>query len=152
MGEFYTFINEIDDGYDSIEWAASQPRSSGKVGMNRPSYVGATQWLAARSQAPSLTAIAPTVTASDYHEGWAWQGGAFELGFNLSWAVGALTEANWRNLSERLNLTEGGKTDLTSVKDSLTSAFNRLPMSKMEALKGGLAPVSYTHLTLPTKA
>ena len=30
MGEFYTFINEIDDGYDSIEWAASQPWSSGK--------------------------------------------------------------------------------------------------------------------------
>ncbi len=149
MGEFYTFINEIDDGYDSIEWAASQPWSSGKVGMYGASYVGATQWLAARSQAPSLAAIAPTVTASNYHEGWAWQGGAFELGFNLSWAVGALTEANWRNLSARLNLAEAGKTDLTSVKDSLTSAFNRLPLSDMEALKGGLAPYYYDWMDHP---
>ena len=89
-GEFYTFFNEINDGYDSVEWVASQPWCSGKVGMFGVSYVGATQWLAAKSGAPSLAGIAPGVTASDYHEGWAWQGGAFELGFNLSWAIGAL--------------------------------------------------------------
>ena len=89
-GEFYTFVNEINDGYDSIEWLASQPWSTGKVGTFGISYVGATQWLAAKSLPPSLTAIAPGFTAHDYHEGWTWQGGAFELGFNLSWAIGAL--------------------------------------------------------------
>ena len=31
-GEFYTFINEIDDGYDSVEWVAGQPWCTGKVG------------------------------------------------------------------------------------------------------------------------
>ena len=70
-GEFYTFVNETEDGLDSIEWAAAQPWAAGKVGMYGASYVGATQWLAARSEAPSLAAIVPTVTASDYHEGWA---------------------------------------------------------------------------------
>ena len=73
-GDFYTFHNEIDDGFDSIDWAASQSWSTGKVGMYGSSYVGATQWLAARSQHPALAAICPGVTASDYHEGWAWQG------------------------------------------------------------------------------
>jgi putative CocE/NonD family hydrolase len=46
-GEFYPFLNEIDDGFDTVEWCASQPWSSGKVGMFGRSYVGATQWLAA---------------------------------------------------------------------------------------------------------
>ena len=102
-GDFYAFVNEIDDGYDSVEWVASQDWCTGKVGMFGASYVGATQWLAAKSRPPSLAAIAPVVTASDYHEGWAWQGGAFELGFNLTWTMGALVSANWANLSSRLS-------------------------------------------------
>ena len=107
-GEFYTFMNEINDGSDTIEWLAGQPWCSGSVGMYGVSYVGATQWLAAKSGVSQLKGIAPGVTASDYHEGWAWQGGAFELGFNLSWAIGALTTANWGNLSRRLSLDGGG--------------------------------------------
>ncbi len=80
-GEFYCFVDDINDGYDTVEWAASQPWSSGRVGMIGASYVGATQWLCATSQPPHLAAIAPNVTASNYHDGWTYQGGAFELGF-----------------------------------------------------------------------
>ena len=28
-GDFYTFFNEINDGYDSVEWVASQPWCNG---------------------------------------------------------------------------------------------------------------------------
>ena len=73
-GEFYCFVDEINDGYDTVEWAASLPWSSGKVGMIGASYVGATQWLCATSQPPHLAAIAPNVTASNYHDGWTYQG------------------------------------------------------------------------------
>ena len=90
-GEFYCFVDDINDGYDSVEWAASLPWSSGKVGMVGTSYVGATQWLAAISAPPHLAAIAPNVTASNYHDGWTYQGGAFELGFNMSWTLLQLT-------------------------------------------------------------
>jgi len=31
-GEFYAFRDDINDGYDTVEWAASQPWSTGKVG------------------------------------------------------------------------------------------------------------------------
>ena len=118
-GEFYTFVNEINDGYDSVEWLASQPWSTGKVGTFGISYVGATQWLAAKSLPPSLTAIAPGFTADDYHEGWAWQGGAFELGFNLSWTIGALSSANWANLSQRINKEVSDVNALITSKDAL---------------------------------
>ena len=52
------------------------------------SYVGATQWLAAVAHPPHLCAIAPAITSHDYHEGWTYQGGAFQLNFALSWTLG----------------------------------------------------------------
>jgi hypothetical protein len=31
-GEFYPLVTEAPDGYDTIEWAAKQPWSNGKIG------------------------------------------------------------------------------------------------------------------------
>ena len=66
-GEWYVFKNEINDGYDAVEWAAALPYSDGRVGMLGGSYVGATQMLAAISSPPHLAGICPVVTASNYH-------------------------------------------------------------------------------------
>ncbi len=87
-GEWYTFKNESNDGYDTVEWAAALPYSNGKVGMFGGSYVGATQMLAAISSPPHLAGILPIVTASNYHENWTYQGGAFEQWFDQSWTTG----------------------------------------------------------------
>src|SRR2546429_6145849 len=62
--------------------------ANGKVGMFGGSYVGATQYLAAIAKPPHLAGICPTVTASNYHDGWTYQGGAFEQWFNESWSTG----------------------------------------------------------------
>ena len=87
-GEWYPFLHESDDGYDTIEWVAAQPYSSGKVGMFGGSYVGATQMLAAIAHSPHLAGICPVVTASNYHDGWTYQGGALEQWFDQSWTTG----------------------------------------------------------------
>ena len=87
-GEWYTFKHESEDGYDTVEWAAALPHSNGKVGMFGGSYVGATQMLAAIGHPPHLAGICPVVTASNYHENWTYQGGAFEQWFNESWTSG----------------------------------------------------------------
>jgi putative CocE/NonD family hydrolase len=71
-----------------VEWAAALPHSNGKVGMFGGSYVGATQMLAAIGHPPHLAGICPVVTASNYHENWTYQGGAFEQWFNESWTSG----------------------------------------------------------------
>jgi len=84
-GEWYPFVHESNDGYDTVEWAAALPWADGRVGMFGGSYVGATQMLAAISHPPHLAGICPAVTASNYHEGWTYQGGAFEQWFNESW-------------------------------------------------------------------
>ena len=86
-GEWYPFKHEQADGYDAVEWAASLPYSNGKVGMMGGSYVGATQMLAAIGAPPHLAGIAPDVTASNYHDNWTYQGGAFEQWFDQNWTT-----------------------------------------------------------------
>jgi len=86
-GDWYPFKYESKDGYDTVEWAAALPYSNGKVGMFGGSYVGATQYLAAIAQPPHLAGICPNYTASNYHDGWTYQGGAFEQWFNESWTT-----------------------------------------------------------------
>ena len=87
-GDWYPFKYESQDGYDTVEWAAALPYSNGKVGMFGGSYVGATQYLAAIAKPPHLAGICPDVTASNYHDGWTYQGGAFEQWFDESWTTG----------------------------------------------------------------
>jgi putative CocE/NonD family hydrolase len=108
-GEWYTFKNESPDGYDTVEWAAALPYSNGKVGMFGGSYVGATQYLAAIAKPPHLAGICPTVTASNYHDGWTYQGGAFEQWFNESWSTGLAMNTMRRRL-EQSDALEGTKT------------------------------------------
>ena len=86
-GNFYPFVNEAEDGYDSVEWAASLPHSNGQVGMCGFSYVGATQLQAAIERPPSLRTICPGLTGSQYYDGWSYNGGAFALAFSASWAT-----------------------------------------------------------------
>jgi putative CocE/NonD family hydrolase len=102
-GDWYTFKNESNDGYDTVEWAAALPYSNGKVGMFGGSYVGATQFLAAIAHPPHLAGIAPTVTASNYHDGWAYQGGAFEQWFNESWTTGLTQNTLYRTADAKSN-------------------------------------------------
>ena len=84
-GDFYPFRSEGSDGFDTVEWVAAQPWCDGAVGMVGRSYTAATQWLAAAERPPHLRAIVPVVVGSDPYHGWVYQGGAFQLGFNLFW-------------------------------------------------------------------
>jgi putative CocE/NonD family hydrolase len=102
-GEWYPFKHESDDGYDTVEWAAALPYSDGKVGMFGGSYVGATQMLTAIAAPPHLAGIFPVITASNYHENWTYQGGAFEQWFNESWTSGLAQDTLHRRVAEQSN-------------------------------------------------
>src|SRR5215469_10246567 len=102
-GEWYPFRHESQDGYDTIEWAATLPQANGRVGMFGGSYVGATQMLAAIASPPHLAGIAPSVTASNYHENWTYQGGVFEQWFNQSWTSGLAQNTLARSVGEHTN-------------------------------------------------
>lgn len=64
-GEFVPYFNEGLDGYDAIEWCASQPWSDGNVGTIGASYGGRIQWLAAVERPLHLKAMIVLVPPSD---------------------------------------------------------------------------------------
>jgi len=145
-GTFYPFLNEAADGYDTVEWAAAQPWSNGNVGMYGISYFGATQWLAATTAPPHLKAIFPSLTASDYHEGWTYQGGAFALGFNLSWTMAILApETLMRQAKTNSQAAEDLGRVLAGV-DQMHDWFRTRPLSAFPLFRLG-APYYYDWLS-----
>jgi len=85
---FSTDWTDIEDGYDTIEWAASQPWCNGKVGGFGYSYPSWCMWMLAPTRPPHLVTLftggqAPRTTD--------WQlGGVFRTGRQLQWTVGPM--------------------------------------------------------------
>jgi putative CocE/NonD family hydrolase len=63
-GEFQPLIQEAKDGYDVVEWLASQPYCNGKVGMWGGSYVGYDQWATAKEAPVHLSTIVPSASVA----------------------------------------------------------------------------------------
>ena len=63
-GEAMLFVNEVYDGYDTLDWIVQQGFSDGVVGMWGDSYYGFTQWAALSSGHPALRAMSPRVTGT----------------------------------------------------------------------------------------
>ena len=136
-GDFYPFAHETDDGYDTVEWAARLDGANGDVGMFGFSYVGATQLLAAVARPPSLRSIAPGFTASQYYDGWTYNGGALATAFVCYWAnllaLGSAVRAGDRAAVDALSASLG----------AAEGWFWSLPMAEFPPLQGGYAPYFY---------
>ena len=86
-GEWTYVQSEVNDGYDTVEWAAAQPWSNGRVGVFGASYMGYTQWLAAVARPPHLAAMLPECCPSDYWSASFGPGGALRLALRIGWTA-----------------------------------------------------------------
>lgn len=110
-GEWYPFVGEGPDGYDTIEWIAKQSWSNGKVGMTGVSYVGYVQWTAAIENPPHLTCIFSYGSPSNiYGDTW-FSYGTLYLMDAITWAffMDGRTNQNmgvidWLNIKKHLPL------------------------------------------------
>jgi putative CocE/NonD family hydrolase len=137
QGTFYAFRDEMNDGYDSVEWAAALPGSSGKVGMYGFSYVGATQWLAAVMQPPHLAAMAPGMTSSDYYDGWSYEGGAWSLAFEESWPIFTIAMVNARRTGDQSSVAK-----ILDGAGKIAQTYNHLPLRDYPWLSPGVPAVA----------
>lgn len=138
-GAWEPMRNERDDGYDTVEWTADQDWSDGNVGIYGPSYMGLTAWQAVVADPPHLEAAFPYVTGSNYHEGWTYTGGAFELGFNLWW----ITFLLGFDTADRLPREQAkeAKRGLARMSFNLEDAVHYLPLVELPGFRN--AAVSY---------
>jgi len=84
----YCFLceREVMDVYELIEWAASQPWSSGRVGMFGISYMGWIQMFVAQHSAPSLRCMFNPMGTTDLYRDVFYHGGVFNYWFAVHWA------------------------------------------------------------------
>ena len=76
---------EIQDLYECIEWAGTQPWSNGKVGMLGISYYASNQWRVAALHPPHLAAIIPWEGQNDRYRDSGYHGGILSQ-FQEAWA------------------------------------------------------------------
>ncbi|MFW7348375.1 MAG: CocE/NonD family hydrolase [Pigmentiphaga sp.] len=90
---------DANDGYDVVEWVASQSWSSGKVAFYGASWLAISQWFIAATQPPHLTAIIPWNGFLDTYREFVAFGGIPDLNF-----VGPVEAGlSGRGVSERLS-------------------------------------------------
>ena len=82
---------EAMDLYPCIEWAAVQPWSSGKVGLNGISYYAMNQWQVAALQPPHLAAMCAWEGAADFYRDLAYHGGIL-CTFGRAWFPAQVTK------------------------------------------------------------
>jgi uncharacterized protein len=66
---------ETRDIYESVEWAARQPWSNGRIGMCGISYYAINQWHVAGLQPPHLAALVAWEGAADFYRDMTYHGG-----------------------------------------------------------------------------
>ena len=143
-GEFRPYQNEGSDGYDTIEWAAKQSWSNGKVGTFGLSYPGAVQWLAAVENPPHLVAMVPAMTFST-PQNFFYAGGTWDMSW-IEWI--------WDNIAFDVRVKKnlpGPKTYADAVKawDDVAVKMQRtVPLRDLAELKD-VAPYYYDWLSHP---
>ncbi len=135
-GEFRLFAHEVEDGLDTVKWAAKLPSSTGQVGMYGFSYQGMTQLYAAAHRPAALKTLCPAMIGYDLYADWGYEGGAFCFQASLGWAIQLAAETARR------------QGDAEAYR-ALYAASRNLPMTDpvdvRSPLLQKLAPDSYYH-------
>ena len=143
-GDFLPYQQEAHDGYDTIEWAASQQWSNGSIGTFGLSYPGAVQWLAAIEAPPHLKAMVPAMTFSTA-QNFFYAGGTWDMSW-IDWI--------WNNIAPDVRVKRHLAGPQT-LEEALVvwnavgpKAVRELPLANLVELKE-IAPYYYEWLRHP---
>jgi predicted acyl esterase len=92
----FTFHSQVaaQDGYDIVEWIASQPWCNGNVAMMGASGYGVMQWITAPLNPPHLKALVVLATTDNYR-GLCYPGGVLRRPFVLGLISGLINGSIW---------------------------------------------------------
>jgi uncharacterized protein len=125
-GSFTPGMPEGQDGYDAVEWAASEPWCDGNVGMTGGSYLGRNQWQAAMEVPPSLKAIAPQIATAGVFSDTRLTG-PVDFEQNLSWTATMMVDMIDKLEKEGKDVTEMRKS-VMHARFNMDEVFNHLPV------------------------
>lgn len=125
----------LRDGYDTVEWAAVQPWSTGQIGMLDGSYSGITQYLVAPTRPPHLRALFVRQGSHDAFRNGLFRGGAHPLAFARS---GVLENFLIPQLGRRPGLLseESTRRRVEQAVAELEESLWRLPLTSWPLIEG----------------
>lgn len=123
QGKWEPFVNEGEDGYDSIEWLAGQSWSTAKVGMCGGSYSGSAQFFAAVLKPPHLVTIIPNITPAMPFDNLPYERGVLLLGWAIRWTDIIENAKSSSDIAKKVR--EGFLRDWHSI-------FNHLPVIDLD--------------------
>ena len=83
-GESFPFLNEPEDGEDTLAWLKAQPWCNGRIGMTGDSYLGGVQFAVGPTGDPALVALNPRFMPGDAWKHEFYVDGVFSLA--LTWS------------------------------------------------------------------
>lgn len=133
-GDMDFAAQEVEDGYDAVEWAAAQPWSDGTIGIYGSSYHAIAALNAVAARPPHLRAALAMIGGADA-EATSWPGGTFELGFLALYSLGQTVDT----------LRRAGRGDLlprvAAAAADPVGTVSTLPLTAIDVLdEPGVAP------------
>ncbi len=135
-GFFSADHRDAEDGYDTVEWSAGLPWSTGKVGTFGGSYCGWTQWELAHTRPPHLAAMIPSAIAASLLD--REMSAVLRLGRVLWWSVNTLAPDVRMRLGDEPGPTTTDEAERLYLERDRSKWLWHLPLSEIpdEALSG----------------
>ncbi len=135
-GFFSAEHRDAEDGYDTVEWSAGLPWSTGKVGTFGGSYCGWTQWELAHTRPPHLAAMIPSAIAANLLD--REMSGVLRLGRVLWWSVNTLAPDVRLRLGDEPGPTTTDEAERLYLERDRNKWLWHLPLAEIpdEALSG----------------
>ena len=120
-GEYVPFENDMEDGFDTVEWVAQQPFCDGNIGMVGDSAPGITANLAAAANPPHLRAAFIGVAPRSLFYESRFIGGVFKESHAGGWMRGQGVEDQIPGMKKRVVMDDHWKaTDFIHHRDKIT--------------------------------
>ncbi len=120
---------DSEDGYDSVEWAAGLPWSTGKVGTFGGSYSGWTQWELAHTRPPHLVTMLPAGIAANLLD--REMSGVLRTGRVVWWTVNTLSPDTGKRLGVPYSPETPDKADNLWLERDRSKWLWYLPLSEI---------------------
>lgn len=116
---WHPFVHEREDGEDCLRWVLEQPWCDGRLGSYGTAYSAETALAMAALGREELKALVVLGTGADYHDGWVYTSGAFELGWNVYWS--------YMTLSETISRLDVSEEERKQLRDEYAQAIIEAP-------------------------
>lgn len=140
-GEFVPRHNEVNDGHDTVEWAANQEWCNGKVGMWGISYEGFTSLAAALSNAPHLSCVYPAMIGLKL---FSFKNGVFGLQGRSAWLL--WTQGRFNKNPLRIDFNHLPLHEIDDKAGYPSELFDALVTMDMERLRAAEIPFELSDL------